>query len=293
MQRFVYYLFRIFVGLFQFLPFWLLYAFSSGIYFLLYHVLRYRRKVVWDNLSKSFPEKSEQELTSISKEFYKHLTDLLVESLKGFSISEKAFLSRFSIKNTEVLTPYHQNNQSVIGLLGHYGNWEWGAMGAPFFFQQKIVAIYTPIKNPYINNYIKKSRERFGALLCSTRDSAKALKNHKEGNSFFLLAADQNPSNAKRAHWVDFLGRDTATLRSTRFAQMHDLPLIFVTIAKIKRGKYLVDFKKITDSPNDYTDLELTQLFMSHLEQRIREKPAYWLWSHKRWKHSRTKETSQ
>lgn len=289
LQRLVYYLFRIFVGLFQFLPFWLLYAFSSGIYFLLYYILRYRRKVVWDNLSKSFPEKSAEELTQISKDFYNHLTDLFIESLKGFSLSKKQLLDRFDIKDPDFIRSYYHKNQSIIVLMGHYGNWEWGAMISPSFFLQRVAAIYTPIKNVHINNYVKRSRERFGAVLCSTTTAARSFQQYQNDNTIFLLAADQNPSNPKRAHWVNFLGRETATLRSTRFAQLHDLPLAFVTISKVKRGHYQVDFQKITDNPNDHTNLELTQLFMNHLEAQIRKQPAHWLWSHKRWKHSRNK----
>lgn len=287
MQRLIYYLFRIFIGIFQFLPFWLLYGISSGLSFLLYYVIRYRRKVVWDNLSKSFPDKTEQELQQIAREFYRHLADLLVESLKGFKISKNELLSRFELKQPVLLESYYQQNKSIIALTGHYGNWEWGAMVGPLFLTQKIVAIYTPIKNSYINAYVKKSREQFGVSLIPTTTSARAFQQYQDQNTLFLLAADQNPSNPKRAHWINFLGRETATLRSVRFAQMHDLPLIFMAICKVKRGHYEVQYKKITDHPKDYTDLELTQLFMSCLEEQIRKQPAYWLWSHKRWKHSK------
>ena len=287
MQRIVYYLFRIFIGIFQFLPFWLLYIIASGFSFLLYHVVRYRRKVVWDNLTKSFPEKSEKELQKIAREFYRHLGDLLVESLKGFKISKKELLNQFDLKKPELLKSYYAQNKTVIALTGHYGNWEWGAMAGPLFLDQQMIAVYTPIKNPYINTYVKKSREHFGVQLVSTTAFPRLIQQYPIKSTLFLLAADQNPSNPKRSHWVNFLGRDTATLRSVRFAQMHNLPLVFMAICKIKKGHYEVRYKKITDSPNQYTDLELTQLFMSCLEEQIRKQPAYWLWSHKRWKHTK------
>lgn len=160
MQYLIYIIFLISIYFFAIVPFWILYTYSNIVSFLFYHVFKYRKKVILSNLRNSFPEKSEKEIRAIAKGTYRNLIDIVVESLKTFTMSTKEVKKRFKILNPEILDEYHNKGQSVIGVTGHYGNWEWGAMAGSLQINHRAIAIYKPLSNKYIDNFIKRTRDR-------------------------------------------------------------------------------------------------------------------------------------
>jgi len=278
---------RFFILLFAIVPFWLLYIFADILYFILYKVLKYRVNVVRDNLQKSFPEKSEEELMRIEKLSYKNLSQITVESLKAFTMSEKQIFTRHKVINEDEIKHVYNNCGGIIALPNHYGNWEWGAMSC-MQLQWPGVALYKPLSNPFLNNYIENNRSRLGTELVSIYDTARCFVANKNKKKNYVMASDQSPSNAKKSHWVNFLGRETAFLHGPElYAKKYNYPAVFVDIQRVKKGYYELELTVLSENPQETKEGEITQLLAKKLEEVIRKKPENWLWSHKRWKLNR------
>jgi Kdo2-lipid IVA lauroyltransferase/acyltransferase len=289
MQRLSYYFFLFFVFVFGVLPFSILYILSFKVYVLLYYIIKYRRKVVYANLTKAFPEKSEKEIEILAKKFYKHLADIFIESIKGFSMSHKEIVRRHRIVNMEILDGHIKNGQTVILIGGHYGNWEWGSMSGGLQSPIPLIIFYKPISNKYIDDFMIRSRSRCGTMLSSIAKTYQAFKNQESTPSFFLLIADQSPSRIDRAYWVNFLGIETAFLHGPeQYARKFNYPVFFVDIKRVKRSFYELELVPITEHPEDLPEGEITARAAKLLETRIITAPEFWLWSHRRWKHKKS-----
>lgn len=288
MQYFIYIIFLISIYFIAIIPFWFLYQLSNLLAFLFYYVFQYRKKVILTNLRNSFPEKSDKEIKNIARKTYRNLTDIIFESLKGFTISERQIKKRFTIVNPEILNEYFYSGQNVIGVTGHYGNWEWGAIAGSLQIKHKAIAIYKPLTNKYINRFLKRIRAENGTLLKSFYKTSETFKKYKNQSCIFILVADQSPSTIKKAYWVDFLNQDTACLHGPeKHARNNNYPIIFLKIQRVKRGYYELTAEKLIEKPTDTNEGEITQTYMHKLEEIIKEKPENWLWSHKRWKRKR------
>jgi Kdo2-lipid IVA lauroyltransferase/acyltransferase len=269
------------------LPYPLLYLISDIVFLIMYRVIGYRKEVVFTNLKNSFPNKSEKELKQIMSGFYKHLCDLIMESVKGFTISEKQLRKRLIIKNPEFSNYFADKGQSIIFVGGHYNNWEICAQAFAMYSNHKCIGIYKPLSNAFINDKIYTSRSKYGMNLVSMKQTKKSFEEGSEAKAI-VFGSDQNPANPKRAHWVQFLNQDTGVLFGVeKYAKEYDWPVVFVSISKVKRGHYEVEYSLITDKPNEEPHGKVTEDFTKRLEQDIINQPQYWLWSHKRWKHKR------
>ncbi len=269
------------------LPYPLLYLLSDIIFLIMYRVIGYRKEVVFTNLKNSFPNKSKQELKKIMSDFYRHLCDIIMESVKGFTISEKQLRKRLIIKNPEFSNYFADKGQSIIFVGGHYNNWEICAQAFAMYSNHKCIGIYKPLSNAFINHKIYTSRSKYGMHLISMKQTKKSFEDGDEPKAI-VFGSDQNPANPKRAHWVQFLNQDTGVLFGVeRYAKEYDWPVVFVSISKAKRGYYEVEYSLVTDKPNKEPHGKITEDFTKRLEQDIINQPQYWLWSHKRWKHKR------
>lgn len=273
------------------LPLWVLYFFSDILYVILYYIVRYRRRVVHENLLRSFPEKSEGERRRIGRKFYSNLCDTFIESYKPWHMSTKSMMRRCVFKRTEILQKYYDQGKSVIGVLGHYGNWEWMASYALWQPQDvDFFTLYKPMHNKIIDRMMVKIRSRFGAIPVP-RDEVlrKIVRNRQDGRLFLAgFIADQTPNSNNLNFWMDFLNQDTPVLLGTeKIATKFNLPVISLHMRKLKRGYYEVEFVDLCEDPTCLPAGELTIRHMRVLEEQIRNAPEYWLWSHKRWKHER------
>ena len=269
------------------LPYPLLYLISDIIFLIMYRVIGYRKEVVLANLRNSFPNKSKQELKKIMSDFYRHLCDIIMESVKGFTISEKQLRKRLIIKNPEFSNYFADRGQSIIFVGGHYNNWEICAQAFAMYSNHKCIGIYKPLSNAFINNKIYTSRSKYGMHLISMKQTKKSFEEGNEAKAI-VFGSDQNPANPKRAHWLQFLNQDTSVLFGVeKYAKEYNWPVVFVSISKVKRGYYDVEYSLITDKPKEQPHGKITEDFTKRLEQDIINQPQYWLWSHKRWKHKR------
>jgi KDO2-lipid IV(A) lauroyltransferase len=269
-----------------------LYRVSDLMFVLFYHVVGYRKKVVRDNIEKSFPEKSQLEVKQIMRGFYRHFCDLIVESLMIFRISSYKAMSRMKFRNPELLDKHFAEGRHVIIAGGHYNNWELFAVAVDQSLKHDVYALYKPLNNLFFDEKMRTSRGKFGLRMYSIKKVKELFDNlQSQSPAAVVFATDQSPSNPQRAYWTRFLGRDTAVLfGAEKFANDYDCPVYFCTLHKIKRGYYEGEFKLVTDNPQGLAYGQLTEMHCALLEADIREKPEYWLWSHRRWKHKRPEE---
>ena len=279
------------VWLVSFLPFRVLYVCADVIYYILYYIVRYRRSVVEENLEKAFPEKSKQERKVIEKKFYHNLSDFFVEFFKPWHISEQEMRKRCVFKNTEILQHYYDQGRPVIGVLGHYGNWEWMASYALLLNKDiAFYSLYKPVHNRVLDKMMFRIRSRFGAHPIPRNDVLRVIVRDIKEKHIFLAAfiGDQTPNVYNLNFWMTFLNQDTPVLLGTeKIATKFNIPVISLQVRRVRRGYYEVNFVDLCANPKELAPGELTELHTRFLEQQIREKPEYWLWSHRRWKHRR------
>ena len=280
---------RLMIILVGLMPFRIMYLFSDFVYLILYHVIGYRRKVVFANLSKSFPEKSTVEIKELEKKFYHHLCDISLESIKGFSMSPKEIIRRHKILNPELANHFFDRKLSAISVPGHYNNWEWGSLSPGLQLKYPIVGFHKPMSNKRVDAFAKRHRAKFNTKLASIKETAVTFDELSGTLYAYIMASDQSPTNLNACYWIDFLNQDTAWLHGPeKYARKYNWPVIYVDIRKVKRGFYELELVTLTEDPASLPEGEITRLYVQYLEKSILTEPAYWLWSHRRWKHSRS-----
>ena len=268
----------------------LIYLFSDFLYLILYHVISYRKKLVRKNLALALPEKTFLERKIIEKKYYKHLSDLFLESFKSLNISEVDIKKRYSFKNIELLDELYKKKKNIILMGGHYASWEW------FFIidrltDYRINAIYKKLSNKYFDSLIKKIRSKYNGNLISTKNTFKEiLKNTKlKGLNIYGFASDQSPKKNKATYWNNFLNNFVPFHTGAEIiAKKYDMAVVYMNVEKVKRGYYLASFKLITDKPKKYKDFKITEDFIKLLENQIFKAPEYYTWTHNRFKHRKT-----
>ncbi|MGI4728035.1 MAG: lysophospholipid acyltransferase family protein [Janthinobacterium lividum] len=274
-----------FVYLISLLPFWVLYLFSDAVFILLFYVTHYRRKVAQENLRNAFPEKSQTERAQIERKYYRYLADLLVESVKLFSISSADLQKHIQMIDAELLNKYFADKRSVIGAVGHYGNWEMALLGLSLCIENQKLIVYKPVKNNQIEAVIKRSREKFGAQLIPMKATMRTLINKQQEQIITILASDQTPVREETQYFANFLNQPTAVfLGVEKMAKLTNSAVVFCDIRLVKRGYYTCTFVPLIKDPKPTAEHEITNTHVQYLEKVIREEPAYWLWSHRRWK---------
>ncbi|MFT3827130.1 MAG: lysophospholipid acyltransferase family protein [Chitinophagaceae bacterium] len=289
MSAIFYYLALPFLYLLAILPFRALYFLSDCFYVVIYYILGYRKKIVIANLRNSFPEKSDAELKKIRKEFYHYFCDLFLETFKTLTISKESMLKHCSL-DSEALQLFEElaaKNASIIIVMGHKGNWEWAGNSFSICCKHQLYVIYHPLSNKYFNNFLYKMRSVFGTKLIAMKDTFRDMvKNRNELNATAFIA-DQTPTPDK-AFWMDFLNQDTPVFTGTeKIALKMQYPVVYVSVKRIKRGYYTVGATLLKMPPFTNKEGEITAAHTTRLEQDIKEQPATWLWTHRRWKHKR------
>ena len=287
MQFLVYLLIYPFLWIISILPFKLLYAFSDLLYVLLYHIIGYRKKTVKYNLELVFPNKTKEEINLITKKFYHHLCDMMVEAIKSMTISESDMKKRFTFTNIDLLKSLEKEKRNIALMCGHYGSWEW------IFILQTYLgidgyAIYKRLRNKYFDALVKRIRAKYHSYLITTKESIPYLIELKKNGQQFIcgFAADQSPKINKAYHWQQFMGIKVPVHTGAEIlSKKLDMAVVFFGVKRLKRGYYQTTFKTITTNPKDYPNYEITDMFLSLVENQINEAPEFYLWTHKRWKH--------
>jgi Kdo2-lipid IVA lauroyltransferase/acyltransferase len=268
-------------------PFWVLHRLSDFLYLILRWVFPYRKKVILKNLQIAFPEKSSQERLELCHQFYRHFCDIIIESIKSFTISEKEIRKRHKLINPELVANLINEGKNVAIVGNHYNNWEYFLYSLNHLIPQNnpdVLVIYSKLKNPYFNKMIFRARSRMGSLLIRKNNVYRILIKHP--NPYVIcFAADQKPVSEHSAYWMNFMGADTPVFFGVEFlAKGLDLPVIFVRVKKVKRSQYEVYFEPIAERPKETPYGYITEAHMLKLAEDLHQLPQYWLWSHDRWK---------
>ena len=276
-----------FIYMLSLLPLRILYLLSDIVYFIVYIIIGYRKKVVFTNLQNSFPEKSEDEIKVIAKKYYSYFCDLIIEIIKNITISENAVRKHVRFRDTSIFQKFYDKKQSVIIVMGHFGNWEFG--GARFCIEKlhELVVIYHPLKNKYFDTLFYQMRTRFGNRLYSQNEVLRGMIKDREKLTATAFIADQTPS-APNAYWTNFLHQDTPVFTGIgKIAKKLNYPVIYVSMHQLKRGYYEILSELIVENPEKMSENEISELHTRSLEKDIKENPEFWIWSHRRWKHKR------
>ena len=271
------------------LPFSILYYVSKLIYFFLFWIIGYRRHVVNMNLNYALPYMPNEKFTPIAKNFYRHLSELLVEIIKGFYISSEELNKRITLDkdSRKLLNKLSSQNKNIVLMLGHYGNWEWALLIIQKYTQLKAYSLYTSLSNKAMDKYILKKRERFGAtMIDATKDKSK-LRTLKSTPSILAIVGDQSPTGRNKVHNTQFLNLNTNFfIGGERIAKDLDAIVLSVNIQKLSFANYKIYLELITDNIQSLPLGQMTEIYKSKLETQIINQPEYWIWSHKRWKSS-------
>ena len=270
------------------LPLPVLYWLSDFAYLLVYRVGGYRKDVVFENLNNAYPEKSDAEIKQIASGFYHFITDLMVEILWCFSLTEKRITNRLKVKNPELLNEFYDSGKSVILILGHYASWEMVLSSLNLYVKHKVATIYIPLTNKGLDEEFYKMRTAFDSEMIAKKDFKNNIESGGSEQRAIIFGADQSPSISKNLYWTQFLNQDTAVaLGAEKYAKIYDMPVVFTWLRREKRGYYSVEFETVTADPKNEPEGAITEKHVRIMEKQILAKPEFWLWSHKRWKKKR------
>ncbi len=285
MQALSYYLVYPFIRLLAALPMSALYIVSDVLAAFL-TLSGYRRVVIEENLGKSFPSKTREEIRSLGKRYYRYLSDLILETLKTMNMTEKEYQKRVTLVRPEILADLAARHRSVVLVLGHYGNWEWFGPCVTLNTDYQLVVIYRPLSHPYFGKMTTSWRTRFGTEITPVQQALRTMIANKNRLTATAFVADQAaPANA---YWTTFLHQDTSVFTGAeKVASKFDYPVVYLHATRPKRGYYTITPEVLFPNPSNTRENEISEAFTRRLEQDITAFPDIWLWSHKRWKNQR------
>lgn len=286
----IYHLLRIFLKLWSYVPFRVLYLLSDALFYPFYYVVGYRRKVVRQNLTESFPDKDLQEIRQIEKKFYHFFMDMLLESCKLAFISPEEIKRRMKFKNAEGVNEMIRQGKSNAIYLGHYGNWEW-VSSMPLWLDHRMTGaqIYRRLNNKHIERLMLHIRERMGSACVEMRHTARYITHQIAAHKVCVIGfiADQSPRKRDARYFLPFLHHRAPVQTGTeKIVKHYEFVAWYLDVRRIKRGYYEAEFVLLDENPVSVPDFELTVDYFRHLEQTILRQPELYLWTHRRFKHA-------
>ncbi len=269
------------------LPLRFLFLISDFLFFITYYIIRYRRSIVFQNISYAFAEKNKKEIETIIRKFYRHLCDYFIESIYLLNMDAKECNRRYRYENTEIIEELFASGKNIVLATSHYGNWEW-ASNLSINVSFKINGIYKPLSNKTFDRLFYYLRGKYGAIPVQMKHTLRIINEYSKNEQMFALylVADQRPTPEDLSYWTNFLGRDTPVITGPeRLARKYDLAVVFLEIDKISRGNYKVTFRLITDEPRNEPENAITEKYIRKVEKMVLKEPEFWLWSHNRWKY--------
>ena len=273
----------------QLIPFRLVHLCASILAFLLQYLVKYRVAVVRQNLKNAFPSYTNAALKEIEKKFYLNFCDVLLENIKLNSISKSTVRKRMKFLNPEVFSDLAETGKGAMLIGAHYNNWEWMGLSLSTYLHEKMFSVYKPLNNTQSDRLMRSARARFGANIIPMLQFPKVVLKNKNRGAVHLMIADQSPHRSKLDFFCSFLNQDTPVyLGAEKLMKAANLNLYFVEVHRVKRGFYEMKIVPLTEQSTNEKG-QATKMHLSHLEKMIINQPESWLWSHRRWKHSRKK----
>ena len=270
-------------------PFAALYLVSDAFYLLNRYVIRYRYDVVRSNLRNAFPERRKREIDTLTEETFRSLADLLVETIKGIGITRDELDRRMEITASSRVHELVDQGKPLLFLTAHYCNWEWLLLYSCMYLPHPLMVAYQPFHNQRFDEFMLKARTRFGGELVPATDLIRQIITHRKTLKTLTLLGDQSPARNERKYWTTFLNQDTAFVDGTDgLVWLTKMPVIFASTKRRKRGHYDISLNVIAEPPYEKNAHTVVERYARELESMIRADPPAWLWSHRRWKFSRS-----
>lgn len=281
----MYYILYGFLYCISILPLRVLYIISDAVYVFIYYIIGYRKKVVMDNLTIAFPQKSETEKIKIAKEVYHNFVDTFIEAIKLITTDE-AFIRKHVVADYSKIEALYKTGKKCQAHCGHNFNWELVQHIIPISTPYTFLGVYMPIENKAVNKIFYDMRCKTGTVLLAATNMRSEMLPYRNKQYLMGLAADQNPGDPNNAYWLNFFGRPTPFVKGPeKNARANDTVVVFVHFTKIKRGYYELHFEVATQNPNELSEGEITKQYIKYLEEKMTADPGMWLWTHKRWKY--------
>ncbi len=288
MQALAFYLAYPFIYLLASLPFGVMYAVSDVFAFLI-NLIGYRKDVIRMNLRNSFPQKTDKEIEQLVRQYYQYMCDLSLETFKTMKMTPEQHRKRVILHQPEILDELYKANQSIVIVLGHYGNWEWFGPSITLNTRYQLVVIFRPLSQPYFDRMMTGWRTRFGTEITPVQQTIRTMAANRNRVTATAFVADQAaPINA---YWTTFLNQDTSVFTGAeKLATKFGYPVIYLHATRPKRGYYTLTPEVLYPDPKKTAENEISEGFTRRLEKDIIADPVIWLWSHKRWKNKRPAE---
>lgn len=272
----------------SYLPLPVLYGLADIFYFILKYIVRYRIHVIKTNINKAFPTYSATQKEILIRDYYHFLADLMAENIKGLSISNSEIDKRVKYEGVEVLQKYWKEGRNVSIMTGHNCNFEWMLMTINKYLPQTVYSFYVEISNPYFRKLMLNNRTRHGLQLLQAKNASSFYKDDSIQNFANIFAADQSPSNIEKAIWAKFMQQDTAfVMGAYKYSLQKNCAVVYMAIKRVRRGYYIIQFTEMMPSLQSVDVHSFLQQYIQALENTIQQQPAFWLWSHRRWKHKK------
>lgn len=277
------------------MPHWLrYYVLQDTIYFIVYKCLRYRVGVVTENLRNSFPDRPMAEIKRIRRSFYHNLSEIFISTVSQAAMSDDDCRRRVRVKNLDEVLSDLRGRDALLST-AHFGCWEYDSFLALYTGEHYLAAVYHPLENKVIDAVYMRLRRRRNIRLIPMKEIIRYYIDHRlpagaPGQRIGIgLIADQNPPLRPNSHWFRFLNQDTIFFDGgEKLALRCHLPVYFVKIDRLRRGRYEMSFEPIYDGKEEVAEYEITERYVRMLEAEIRRRPELWMWSHRRWKYKRT-----
>lgn len=267
------------------LPYSVLYLLSDVLYMIIWKILKYRKNVTQENLTRSFPEKSPEEINQIMNQYYHHLCDSIVETIKLLTVSTKELDKRMKV-NWDVLDLMTEQDRNGQAYMSHQFNWEMGTVLCNHHSPRRFTGLYLPLNNKAFDQLFIRIRSRLGTQLIPVQKMQQEMASVQQQHTFWGFIADQNPSDPKRVSWNDFFHRKTAFFKGPEFvARRYNNLVYFGEFIRLRRGYYEIKLRLAFENPRETKDGEITEAYVRFLEESIKRQPENWVWSHRRWKH--------
>lgn len=277
------------------LPLKWLYVFAEIMTLFFSRIISYRKKIIRENLSKAFPDWTEQKIEETMLDFYSHFSVLIVESIKLFSMNLAELEKHIKFQNPEILQEYYSQGKPVIVISAHLGNWEW-ILGLRNQIPHHSIGVYKPLNDKYFNSRMTDLRNKFESSIVSMREIPKVLLKLKSEGVLSLSGyiADQSPVWEEIQYWTTFLNQNTPVyLGPEKLARKMSMAVVYFRMKVVSKGYYEVEIVPITDDASQTKEYEITDRHVKLLEADIIEHPEFWLWSHRRWKLTRRREEEE
>ena len=275
------------------LPLGLLYLIGDVLRPAVFHLVRYRRRVVETNLRNAFPEKDERERRHIERAYYRHMVDLLMEALYNLRTTPPQIKRHYRLVNREVVDRHYEQGRSVVLLSAHYNNWEYMVAGLNMLLLHHGVGVGKPLEDKKIGTLITRRRSRYGDEIVDQTNVRQTVDYYERNHvpCAYMMLCDQSPNDVHKCFWTTFLHQETPFIYGgEHLARKYALPVVYYEVHKVRRGHYEVVFEELCENAAEVPQYSVERQYIDRLEALLQREPQYWLWSHRRWKRTRPPE---